>query len=172
MMTPELVLPLSFLPASARSGELLSQEGGEAGDFAGKYAGAVLKAMSANQGHVRVAELWRQSGVRWEDLLAKDRGVKEFLKDNVSSRATFFPLSGVEGDDAALFRAFSNLSLFSRRRTLSSQSTQFLALRHPPTALPPPRWPPPPTSRQRPSRCSSGSSSRPTPSRTRTSSTG
>ncbi len=44
----------------------------------------MLKAVSANMGHVKLGVLWREAGIRWESLLAPDRDVAKFLKDQVS----------------------------------------------------------------------------------------
>ncbi len=86
MVTPEPVLPMSFLQSSAASGDLLTQEGGADRNFAGLYVGAVLREMSTKVGHVKVAELWRQSGIRWQSLLAANRDVEQFLSKNVRAK--------------------------------------------------------------------------------------
>jgi len=85
MLNSHPVLPLTFLLTSAKRGDLVEGEGA-AGNFGGKYAGACLKAMSHAAGHVKVAEAWHFSGLRWESFLPECQDVPGFLKANVSGK--------------------------------------------------------------------------------------
>jgi len=74
------VVPLTALKRAAEKAELGSGELGRR-CAAGKLVAAVLHEMGKS-GHSAVSHLWRQSGLKWEDFLAADTSVEQFVRDN------------------------------------------------------------------------------------------
>ncbi len=82
MLPPHGVLPLSFLKTICDRSFNKDSNEADVSTFAGKLVSAVLKVLPHTVGHVKVAEIWRQSGLTWDQFIPKET-VSEFLASNV-----------------------------------------------------------------------------------------
>ena len=70
-------LPFSFIAESASELKESNQE------FQGKFVAAVIKALADANGNARIGEMWKTSGMSWDQFMDK-AAVDSFVEKNVS----------------------------------------------------------------------------------------